>query len=134
MALLTLFTKINVQIKVQLNWGLFRTQCCWRTAELCLNNQPMQFSWSQYSLLVFCFTIMKFNWWYLTSYITNLTNSIQTRHVIHVSIFYHTITSNIFRHKYFKMFTTKVRKCIAVCRVERVVMSLKEWNNRKLYN
>lgn len=25
-----------------------------------------------------------------------------------------------------KMFTTKVRKCIAVCRVERVVMSLKE--------
>ena len=28
--------------------------------------------------------------------------------------------------KYFKMFTTKVRKCIAVCRVERVVMSLKE--------
>ena len=36
--------------------------------------------------------------------------------------------------KYFKMFTTKVRKCIAVCRVERVVMSLKEWNNRKVYN
>ena len=28
--------------------------------------------------------------------------------------------------KYFKMFTTKVRKCIAVCRVERVVTSLKE--------